>query len=114
MKTSRISKRAYKYITSFPRVLKQPHINEVWLALFPYETLGNMEKLRPVLITKVMEDSVKCKKITSNENKGIKIKGALSTNKTFSKPSYLSNIEMEIPIYKLYGRLKDKIELEEE
>ena len=114
MKTTKISKYTYNKINRFPCVKKTPHENEVWLALFPYETLGNMEKLRPVLITKVNDDKVKCKKITTNANKGKKIKGKLSTNKYFNQPSYLSNIEMEIPIYKLYGRLRNNIELEDE
>lgn len=113
MKQTKISKYTYNRINEFPKVKKAPHINEVWLALFPYETLGNMEKLRPVLITRVMQDSVKCKKITTNANKGKKIKGVLSTNKYFNQPSYLSNIEVEIPIYKLYGRLRNNIELED-
>lgn len=112
MKMNRTSVYMYNKANEFPRLKKIPHENEVWLALFPYETLGNMEKLRPVLITKVMQDSVKCKKITTNANKGKKIKGVLSTNKYFNQPSYLSNIEVEIPIYKLYGRLRNNIELE--
>lgn len=113
MRTNRIGKTLYNRMNTFPKVLKQPQKNQVWLALFPYETLGNMEKLRPVLITRVMQDSVKCKKITTNANKGKKIKGVLSTNKYFNQPSYLSNIEVEIPIYKLYGRLRNNIELED-
>lgn len=113
MKQTRISRYTYNKINEFPKVKKTPHINEVWLALFPYEQLGNMEKLRPVLITKVMQDNVKCKKITTNANKGKKIKGVLSTSKYFNQPSYLSNIEVDIPRYKLYGRLRNNIELEE-
>lgn len=112
MKTTRVSKYMFNKLNEFPRVNKEPHRHEVWLALFPYETLGNMEKIRPVYITKVKEDTVNCKKITTNSSKGKKIKGQLS--KFWNKESYLSDVVMEIPIYKLYGRLKDKIELEEE
>lgn len=113
MKTTRTSRYMYNKINKFPKVKKTPHTNEVWLALFPYKQLGNMEKLRPVMITSVSEYKVKCRMITTNEKKGKKIKGVLSTSRYFNQPSYLSHIEQEIPRYKLYGKLRNKIELEE-
>lgn len=117
MKTNRISKRTYNYMNSFPKVKREVQVNQVWFALFPYETLGNMEKLRPVLITKVNEDTVECKCITTNATKGRKIKGILAHGKHFKKfnqASYVKNKVVEIPIHKLYGMIKNKIELEDE
>jgi hypothetical protein len=104
-------------MNSFPKVKREIQVNQVWFALFPYETLGNMEKLRPVLITKVNEDTVECKCITTNPNNATKIKGILAHGKHFRKfnqASYVKNRAVEIPKYKLYGMIKNKIELEVE
>lgn len=103
-------------MNKFPNVVREPQKNQVWFALFPYETLGNMEKLRPVLITKVNEDTVQCRCITTNSHNATKIKGPLTNNKTFknfNKESYVKKEVVEIPKYKLYGMIKNKIELEE-
>lgn len=116
MKNNRTSRRLYNYINTFPKVLKQPHKNEVWFALFPYETLGNMEKLRPILITKVKQDSVECRCITTNPYNAKKIKGVLAHNKHFkwlSQTSYVKDKIVEIPKYKLYGKIRNEIEMEE-
>ena len=114
MKTNRTSVYMYNKVNEFPRFKKTPHENEVWLVLFPYEQLGNMEQLRPALIKEVKEDTIVVQRITTNKNKGKKIKGTLSTNRFFNKPSYLNDKVVEVPIYKLYGKLKHRIELEEE
>lgn len=114
MKITKTSKYIYNKMNEFPRVKKEPQKYEVWLALFPYETLGNMEKIRPVYITKVKEDTVMCRMITTNSKNGKKIKGKLSTSKYFTKDSYVKDDVIELPIYKLYGRMKHRIEFEEE
>ena len=118
MKMTPIRKDIYqKYYNSFPRYMPNPKPKEVWLALFPYEQLGNMEKIRPVLIEKVKEDSVIVKAITTNPKNAKKIKGVLGNSKkyeSFNKQSYLKNKNEEIPIYKLYGKIRDRIEIEEE
>ena len=118
MKTNGIRRSIYnKYWNSFPKYAPNPKPNEVWLALFPYEQLGNMEKIRPVLINKVKEDTVIVQPITTNPVNAKKIKGVLTNGKTFTafnKTSYLKDSKEEIPIYKLYGRIRNKIELEEE
>lgn len=116
MRTNRISKALYNRVNTFPKVLKQPQKNQVWLALFPYETLGNMEKIRPILITKVKENSVECKCITTNPHNAKKIKGVLAHNnhyKWLSQPSYVKDKIIEIPKYKLYGKIRNEIEVEE-
>lgn len=115
MKTTRTSKYIFNKINSFPTVKKEPHRHEVWLALFPYEQLGNMEKLRPVYITSVNEekDTVRCKMITTNPKNARKIKGKISKSRYWDKECYLKEILMEIPTYKLYGKMKNKIELED-
>jgi len=117
MKTTKIRKNIYKLNNSFPKVYANPKENEVWLALFPYETLGNMEKMRPVLIKEVKEDTVICQKIGTGDNgKGKKIKGTLNKNKHYyflNKPSYLKNSVCELPKYKLYGKIRNEIEFEE-
>lgn len=118
MKTTRLSKDIYnKYYKSFPKIIANPKPKEVWLALFPYETLGNMEKIRPVMIVKVNDDKVIVRAITTNPRYARKIKGVLGSSKkyeSFNKQSYLKNKKEEISIYKLYGKIKDRIELEEE
>lgn len=116
MKMTRISKYTYNRMNEFPNVKKEPHKHEVWLALFPYEQLGNMEKMRPVYITSINEEkeTVRCKMITTNPKNAKKIKGKLSNSRYFNKDSYLKERIEEISIYKLYGRIKNKIELEEE
>ena len=117
MKMNRISKRAYNTINSFPRTTRVPQPKQVWLALFPYEQLGNMEKIRPILITKVNEETVECRMITTNPHKATKVKGKLTNGKHFAyfnKDSYVKDKKIEIPKYKLYGMIKNQIELEEE
>lgn len=116
MRTTRINKYQYNRMSEFPRVKKEPHKHEVWIALFPYETLGNMEKMRPVYITSVDEEEniVRCKMITTNPKYARKIKGTLTNCKPYNKDSYLKDKVVEIPIYKLYGKLRNEIELEEE
>lgn len=116
MKLTKISKYSYNRSVEFPKTKKEPHRHEVWIALFPYETLGNMEKMRPVYITSINEeeDKVRCKMITTNPKHARKIKGTLSKSKPFNKISYLKDKTVEIPIYKLYGKIRNGIELEEE
>ena len=109
------NKRNYNFMNSFPRIKKEPQRKQVWFALFPYETLGNMEKLRPVLIEDVSDDTVKCRCITTNPKNAIKIKGHLTNGKHFkffNKDSYVKKKIIEIPKYKLYGKIRNEIELE--
>lgn len=111
MKTTRISKRQYKKYNDFPRTKKTPHINDIWLALFPYETLGNMEKIRPVLIEEVYDDYVIARKITTNANKGIELD--LVQNKLYKK-SYLTDCRQKLTYDKLYGKIKANTYIKEE
>lgn len=117
MKMSKTSKRTYNIMNKFPSVKKEPQKGQVWFALFPYETLGNMEKLRPVLIEKVKEDTVECKCITTNPKNAKKIKGKLTHGNHFkfmNKESYVKDKVVEISKSKLYGKIRNEIELEEE
>ena len=91
MKMSKTSKRTYNIMNKFPSVKKEPQKGQVWFALFPYETLGNMEKIRPVLIEKVKENYVVARMITTNANKGIELD--MVQNKLFKK-SYNSTIDI--------------------
>lgn len=111
MKTTKISKYQYNKYNQFPRTNKTPHINDIWLALFPYETLGNMEKIRPVLIEKVKENYVVARMITTNANKGIELD--MVQNKLFKK-SYLTNTRQKLTYDKLYGRIKSNTYIKEE
>lgn len=111
MKTTRISKRQYNKYNDFPRTKKTPHINDIWLALFPYETLGNMEKIRPVLIEEVHDDYVIARKITTNANKGIELD--IVQNKLYKK-SYLTDYRQKLTYDKLYGKIKSNTYIKEE
>lgn len=111
MRTTKIKTREYKKYNDFPRTNKTPHKNDIWLALFPYETLGNMEKIRPVLIDEVKEDYVIARMITTNEKKGKEID--ISNNKLFKK-SYLTNNKHKLTYDKLYGRIKSNANTKEE
>jgi len=111
MRTTKIRTREYKKYNDFPRTKKTPRKNDIWLALFPYETLGNMEKIRPVLIEKVNEDYVIARMITTNPNKGKEID--MIQNKLFKK-SYLTNYRQKLTYDKLYGRIKTNMIIEEE
>lgn len=115
MKTTKTSKHLYNIMQSFPRTQKEPRRHDVWLALFPYEKLGNMEKIRPIYITSTTDDTVRCKKITTNPNYGKKIKTKLCGKKYkfLYKDSYLNDNVIEIPKYKLYGKIRHGIEMEE-
>ena len=111
MKITKIQMREYKKYNNFPRTNKTPHKNDIWLALFPYEQLGNMEKIRPVLIDKVYEDYVIARMITTNEKRGKEID--ISTNNLFKK-SYLTNKRQRLTYDKLYGRIKANANIKEE
>lgn len=111
MKTTKISKYQYNKYNEFPKTNKQPKKNDIWLALFPYETLGNMEKIRPVLINKVCEDYVIAQMITTNANKGKEID--IVQNKLYKK-SYLTNYKQKLTYDKLYGKIKSNAKIKEE
>lgn len=111
MKITKISKYQYNKYNEFPKTKKTPHKNDIWLALFPYETLGNMEKIRPVLIEKVYEDYVIARMITTNSNKGKEID--MIQNKLYKK-SYLTNYRQKLTYDKLYGRIKANTHIKEE
>lgn len=110
MKTTKITKYAYNKYNDFPRTKKRPHKNDIWLALFPYETLGNMQKIRPVLIDEVKEDYVIARMITTNSNKGIELD--IVQNHLYKK-SYLTNHKQKITYDKLFGRIKANANIKE-
>lgn len=111
MRTSRIKKQEFERYQNFPRTKKQPHKNDIWLALFPYETLGNMEKLRPVLIEKIYDNCVIARMITTNSNKGKELD--IVQNKLYKK-SYLTNRTEKLSYDKLYSRIKANVKIKED
>lgn len=98
-----MKKRNTNYYSRFPTTSKIPEEGDIWLVKFPYEIDGNMEKLRPVLVSHVGEEKFICRKITSNSKKGEKIEGNLA--KYFNKPSYITNIYKKITLDKFYKRI---------
>lgn len=92
-----------KYYDSLPKTNKVPKKGDLWLAKFPYEVSGNMEKLRPVLISQVLEDTIICRKITTNHKRGKKIEGYLE--KYFKRPSYITKSYSKLSKDKFYKRL---------
>lgn len=111
MKTTKISKYAYNKYKDFPRTKKTPQKNDIWLALFPYETLGNMQKIRPVLIENVTDDYVIARMITTNSNKGVELD--IVQNHLYKK-SYLTNCRKRLTYDKLYGKIKSNANIKEE
>lgn len=92
-----------KYYDRFPTTRIIPKKGDIWLVKFPYEVAGNMEKIRPVLVSQVLEDKFICRKITTNSKKGEKIEGFLS--KYFDKPSYITKTYKKITTDKFYKRI---------
>ena len=80
------------------RTNKLPGIGDIWLVHFPYATPGNMEKVRPAIITDFDgEDRVIVQKLTTKRKKN---------NKEFNHPkmkrkTYLSSEKMSISDYNL-------------
>ena len=80
------------------RTNKLPRIGDIWLVHFPYATPGNMEKVRPAIITDFDgEDRVIVQKLTTKRKKN---------NKEFNHPkmkrkTYLSSEKMSISDYNL-------------
>ena len=62
-----------------------------------------MEKLRPVLVSQVMEDYFICRKFTTNSKKGEKVEGYFE--KLFNKPTYITKIYQKVTIDKFYKRI---------
>jgi hypothetical protein len=48
---------------------KTPQEYEVWLAIVPFSTPGNMTKIRPIIITKVNSEEIEYIKLTSKRKK---------------------------------------------
>lgn len=80
------------------RTSKLPGIGDIWLVHFPYATPGNMEKVRPAIITDFDgEDRVVVQKLTTKRKRN---------NKEFNHPkmkrkTYLSSEKMSIRDYNL-------------
>ena len=91
------------YYDKFPTTKNIPKKGDIWLVKFPYETKGNIEKVRPVLVSDVKEESYLCRKITSNSSKGKRIQGFLE--KYFNRPSYITKTYKVITIDKFYRRI---------
>ena len=60
----------YKTYDRFPTCKKTVKVGDIWYAYFPFRELGNFEKLRPVYISYVDENTIKAKMITGNSKKG--------------------------------------------
>ena len=77
---------------------KLPGLGDIWLVHFPYITPGNMEKLRPAIITDFDgEDRVIVQKLTTKRKKN---------NKEFNhqkkkRKTYISSDKMSISDYNL-------------
>lgn len=80
------------------RTTKLPGIGDIWLVHFPYATPGNMEKIRPAIITDFDgEDRVIVQKLTTKKKKN---------NKEFNHPkmkrkTYISSEKTSISDYNL-------------
>lgn len=98
-----LTKRYRKYWDRFPDNQYIPEKGEVWLVKYPYEVRGNMEKLRPAIVSQVNGETFICRKITTNSKRGKEIKGNLA--KILEKPSYKTNIYQELTIDKFYKRI---------
>lgn len=115
MQMRKINKNTFHYINSFPKTNKTPHAGEVWLALFPFDVPGGMQKMRPVLINEVIdENNIKVQMISTNPKNGIKIKNKLGNKNGWlgHEQSYLKKRTAIVDIYKLYSRVLNEIELE--
>ena len=90
-------------IDKFFTTNKSPHIGDVWLVRYPYETRGNMEKPRPVIIVENNGEYLKVRKITTNEKRG-----KLIVHKKYftRRNSYLTNDYATIHYTKLIRRIK--------
>lgn len=90
-------------IDKFFTTNKNPQKGDVWLVHYPYETEGNMEKPRPVIIVENKGEYLKVRKITTNQKRGKLIKH----KKYFTRRnSYLTNEYAEIHYTKLIRRIK--------
>lgn len=90
----------------FPTTLRNIHVGDIWYAFFPYREEGNFEKLRPVYISYVDENTIKAKMITSNPKKGklIVIKNKVKKRLLY-KDSYLTDNEAILTEDKLYSKI---------
>lgn len=87
----------------FPTTNVQPKKGDVWLAKFPYLTKGNIEKLRPVIITEIKEEEITARMITTNKKRGSELPKELK--KYMREESYLTNSYAKIGYDKLYRRI---------
>ena len=69
---------------------------QIWLVTYPYNTPGNMEKIRPVLIKKIFEETVLVQKFTTRRKKNKEFYFS-----KFKKKTYLSSELKHIPYYNL-------------
>lgn len=101
----------------FPKTNKTIEEGDIWYAKFPYQTKGNLEKLRPVYVKKILNNNnfLVCM-ITTNKNNGKLLKIDLSCKNRYKhmKTSYINiNKESILDETKFYSKLKKGIKLEE-
>ena len=103
----------YPSYNNFPTTNKTIHVGDIWYAYFPFRELGNYEKLRPVLISSIEEDTIKAKMITSNNKKGklIIIRNKVKSRLLY-KNSYLTNNEAILTEDKIYSKIATKNDYE--
>jgi len=100
----------------FPKTNKTIEIGDIWYAYFPYQELGNMEKLRPVYVKKILDDGILVYMITTNQNKGKLLEIDLSCKNRYKnmRTSYINiNKKAILNETKFYSKLKKGIKLEE-
>ena len=95
-----------KYYDEFPKLSKNhplPKKGDIWLAKFPYNTKGNMEKLRPVLVSHEIDDEYIVRGFTTNKKRGEEINEKYK--KYFPKTSYITKLYKRITLDKFYKRI---------
>ena len=102
---NRVPKKKHKKKLKFPTTTKLPKKGDVWWVLYPYTTKGNMEKIRPSLVSDVNEEKeiYICRQITTNSKRGERITGRLE--KCFDRPSYITKVYMKLTLDKFYKRI---------
>lgn len=96
-----MKKITYKYITT--RTTKEPRIGDIWLAHVQYDTPGNMEKVRPIIIKKIIDNEsyvdtiIIANKLTTKKHK----KNKEFVHPKISKKTYMSGELVKIKPYQL-------------
>ena len=105
-----------KCYNEFPKTTKTIEEGDIWYAWFPYNEKGNMQKLRPVYVKKILNDGILVYMITTNKNKGKLLEIDLSCKNRYRhmKKSYINiNNKRILDETKLYSKLKKGIKLKE-